>query len=552
MINLLKSIDMFGVPFSIKSNDKKDSFQTIFGAFITILLIFASFSIGMYFFLIFIRRQDSVIVSSTKSSDDVFIKDYHKFPFLMKISLSGNLVIPNEEQVWRIQPYMYVLDPAISGQFKLTLLPYSRCSASMFPGYEDIVNTLPDLNAYFCLNYGDKQFDLKGKYGDSQYQNFLNIRIRGCYTSNGDGPCQDPAVVNKYTSALFLDVKSLNTIIDHKAINPVQYELVGDRIPLYNSMTKRLYYYYKNVNYITDWGFIFEETSSIHLNQFPLYIADTGLAAYTDPKDKNYYGTFAIIYVTNSKSMDFYTRTYMKAQQLLANIGGIINGLMISCKILTFLIVNRLTDLYLANIMNMKLYKIFHEERKDEIREKKKEIMGVNLMNQNSAIKTNTNINETKKESNFNISDLKRDKVSPFKIQSSVQETNLPKETLKIHDLFRTDSNVYINSKISLRLHEIFLPICCYCNKEKKVRLTKQIDWAYELLSITNVNSSLQQIEGIKRCIFTPKEIKLFESNFNTQDEFGGKRINTQNLQNIQNEYSSVIVRSFLERISKN
>ena len=290
MLSLFKGIDMFGIKISIKSNERKDSYPTIFGAIISILLFISSFAIGMYFFFVFSNRSSSTIISATKSSPNVQIKSFQNFPFMMRLSLSGAVLIPEEEQIWRLAPYLYTKNTAISSQYNTTLLPYKRCDINQFKGFEFLLANRTDINTYFCIDYKNNIFDLYGKYGDSSSHNFLDILIRGCYDSNGDGPCKPPPKIQSTLASVYLEILTVNAVLDHSKVDPVTYELVSDRIPLYFAMTKRIYYYFKSIYYTSDFGYIFEELSSFHINQFPQYVSDTALATYTDPANKSNYG----------------------------------------------------------------------------------------------------------------------------------------------------------------------------------------------------------------------------------------------------------------------
>ena len=474
---MLKKVDIFGPNLSLKSKEGSDQYQTSYGGILSIFVFIATSAIGSFFLFVFFQRQESTLISSFKTSELGYIKDFGNFPLMVKFTQPGSLEFPIPEQTWRFYPLLYQMDPLISTKYNLTRVDYDRCTYDRFPGFVTLIREhVKDIESYFCFDFKNSIFNLTGTYGSPNFNQFFSLRLRGCFESNENGkPCLSPDEVDKYMNYIFLDLRILNANIDHTKEYPVQYEILGQRVPLSNTVFKRIQFYINTVDYSTDYGYIFESIDTIHINQFNYYSLDIDLKKYEDPSDISYYKLFAIINFMNNPFIYSYKRTYMKAQTLLANIGGIIKGVTIISQILIFFVSNKLLDLELANQVVFPLQKLILEE------DYEKSVMKSSKLAQLDASKN-------------------------------------PVVKLQNESTLKQKQNTLSLNKIKLRLHEIILPTSCYCNKTKKNQFLKQLSIVYSKLSINNLLKQLQEIEGIKRCLFTNDELKLFEKEFERDD----------------------------------
>ena len=356
----------------------------------------------------------------------------------------------------------------MSSTFNTTKVNNKRCTRDRFKGYEHLISSIKNIEEYFCFDFGNSQFDLKGPYGSSEFYQFFSIRMRGCYDDiDGKEKCLSPNLVETILQDLFIDLRVLNTNIIHDKENPVNQELLGQRIPVSNSIFRRIYFKLNTIDYTTDYGYLFESQETIHINQFSNYYVDSDFKTFNDPSNKGYYKVFSVLNIINGESKTFYKRTYMKAQTLLANIGGIIKGITVIAQILNYLISNRLLNVELCNEIHVKLHEIIQNksEKKEEISINKKE----------------------------------RERIDKFQ--------------LKVNKIINHYDDCDENT-IKLSYHESFLPLICFCNKKKKNLILSNLKLVKSNLSINNLLKKLQEFEAIKRCILGENELRSFEEIF--------------------------------------
>lgn len=469
---MLKAIDIFGSSVSLRSQTGSKYFQSTFGGIVSLLVIFVTGGISIFFLNIFVSRVESTIISNFKTSTNVYIPDFQNFPFMLKFSLTGAAKIEFPEKTWRLLPFLYTMDPKISTAYNLTKINYERCTKDRFKGYDDLIKDIYDLEDYFCLDFGNSKFDLIGPYGSSEFHQFINFRIRGCYEENeGIGKCLSPEQVDKITSDMYIDIRILNTNIIHDSINPKQNELLGQRIQISNTIFKRIFLKINTVDYTTDFGYLFESQETLHINQYNDYTTDSVFKFYNDPSNKSYYKVFTMLNIMNNQTKIFYKRSYMKAQTLLANIGGIFKGIAVIAQMLNYLISKRLFDEELCNEVNINLQNIIKKESEKGVQPKQ----------------DNTN----------KLENLQLD------------FCNIKNKGSTKHDL----------NFIKLRFHETLLPLVCFCNKQKKKMMIAALNIIQKNLTIHNVFRKLQEFEAIKRCILSEDELIIFENVFKNKKE---------------------------------
>lgn len=427
---MIKKLDLFGLRLSFKSNIGSETYQTYLGSFISILFVIASFSFGVFSFTKLINRTESTIVSRIVNSNEVSIKDFHSYPFLFRFTLSGMKYIDNPETVWSLTPVLFTYDPAKSKSFLTSNLKYSPCKEEYFPGHSKVLSEISDLNTYFCIDYQGsniESLDLNGPYGGKEYYNFLFFKYRSCVQEyESSVKCKSSKEINDILREVYMDVRVLHTDIDHNQVDPRIDSLYGLRIPISNTIFTRISLIIQSMTYTSDFGYIFTEFDSIQLNQFMTYTTSNDLRRFEDVKDKDNYNVFMQLVFINSSMKYEYTRTFLKAQVLLANVGGIIKGLGVICSLFLYILTKKDFDLYLVN----------------EILAKSKEI---EKEKQDETIKSNMKLN------NFVVS----------------------KKSL-------------VDSKVKLSLLEKVLPFCCFYDRKKRKIIEMHVKAGYEMLSIEN------------------------------------------------------------------
>jgi hypothetical protein len=139
-------------------------------------------------------------------------------------------------------------------------------------------------------------------------------------------------------SKAYLSIFYISNEIDHqKAGTPYESSLMTDLFDISVTTFQRIYYEVKNTIYETDEGYLF---SDIRTDKF----MQPGLKnIYMDFRGQGMFPeTFSTLVFSMDKYTDQYYRNYIKLQGLAANIGGVVNGIMIIGKLIIVIYTKKL------------------------------------------------------------------------------------------------------------------------------------------------------------------------------------------------------------------
>jgi hypothetical protein len=194
-------------------------------------------------------------------------------------------------------------------------------------------------------------------------------------------------LVNTYISYVFLDSN-----IDHNNVqNPTKYNLRSEILPVSSTIYKRIFFYIKNISYKTDYGFIFQDYREDKVFQ----VSDSKENVDLRPEG-TVPGSFALISVLMDKYNNFFYRKYYKCQNFLADLGGIIKGLLIIGYCINYLISEEFY--YMDLVESLFGVKIISESERRKRKMKKDEIDYSLNSNQNLVISRLNIKNKFKKE----------------------------------------------------------------------------------------------------------------------------------------------------------
>ena len=226
-----------------------------------------------------------------------------------------------------------------------------RCDLEKhFGEYKEYFRHVPYLNHHFCLIPG-QNITTYGLYGSTANYNFVDHWISTCVndTKLNRTNCfptekSKARLVNTYISYVFLDYS-----IDHNDIlNPVKVNLRSEILPVSSTIYKRIFFYQRPVTYTTDYGLVFEDFQDIKFYQTLDSKENVDLRPQgTVP------GSFALISVMMDKYNNFYMRKYSKIQSFLADVGGLVKGLLLISSLLNYLVSEEFYYVDLVNSLYM-------------------------------------------------------------------------------------------------------------------------------------------------------------------------------------------------------
>ena len=520
-------LDLFGTKPRFLIDGYKSQ-RSYIGAFISIICCSCVFMFFIYFFeKILSHSKPNMVVSNL--IDDLPDKYYFNDDFVFAISLQfPNYTNYVNERIYFLKLYEveYHFLEDNSYIFKEKEIPIILCSNYNIKALPEYFVGL-NLKQLYCANFSG--YYLEGEYGQKKWIT-LNFKFSKCRNFSNYNNCLNQEEIDEYLQSGYVDIFMTDQMIVPKDFkNPTK--IYGKNI--FDSINGKEYMdywiYLKRLEVQTDEGIIFDQ------------IVKTSVLSFEKTSTMKYSlldETFLQVILRISINKDIYDRTYMKLQEALANVGGMVKIIFTIGEILNYLTKIILYRNYILQFFNMDYFKA--------IKNNKKNIKYNKLVTIPPLIITNKNLLNLNTENNIELRDyiqinnsninLQFHNNSSFIKNQSLQEllsiknkngikkilnNNISKNENKNknnHTMFYTDYNFKVNknylyNKVIRRkirkyhsILDILLKKGCCKQIISSIKRFRKISFLFEISRyIKNINET----NLLKNLIFDDKQKKL-------------------------------------------
>jgi hypothetical protein len=331
----------------------KERFTTDIGKILGVICAALIIALSIYFFSEMIRRH-SINIYSYSYITHLPLIDMSEFPIMMTLQNGNGVPYDEEERLFRI--YGLHADFGNYSNVKYTPIYLEKCDINKhFGKYQELFKDIPYFERYHCMPLNKFNLTVFGKYGNSATGfSFLNFDVDKCMNlsrsidpSNGiirdSTNCFTDEKIQTTFFSSFISIAHVDIYIDHNNITtPTQVYARIDLLPVSTSIYKRYFRFMKVNHYDSDSGFIFESIESETNFQVDF---DTNAVDLR----KDAFGKFSqISFVMNDKEEKF-VRSFIKFQNALANIGGVVKVILLIGTIMSNYISDKLFYIFLSN-----------------------------------------------------------------------------------------------------------------------------------------------------------------------------------------------------------
>lgn len=333
-MNFLKSIDSMGFPFTLSIQGNK-KFKTKLGGLLTLISIVSFlvlfFLLGVNFYQ---RKNPSLSMSVSKPPNyfDYYLNSTSLIYAFRVENGNGELILRPDLFYYEPRYIVYKRDPLGLTKLVDRTLKYRQCLP------EDVGNsTLWDdlfLNRYLCMIYprdlNETGLPVGGLYDTSIIQ-YIKIRVLSCFRAPSAYLKENNITCNSNTTVLkqfFSDSPLFSAFIQQYNVNgddmdyPFQVGLQNIYDTIDPSIYKKSYFFFKK-GILKDYsGWISEGFDSKELIGMDRYRYDF----YTNPNEL-FKASFFETNLYFDRITETFKRRYLKIQELLASIGGILKSL---------------------------------------------------------------------------------------------------------------------------------------------------------------------------------------------------------------------------------
>ena len=314
----LHAFDLFAIsPGSRFTFRKSKLYTSLIGKFASTIIYALTLTAVYYFSRGFMNKTQGQITTSEilTPNPEAFPlnKDTFFFAFALQNS-SNNFLAFIDEQIYTIEARLRIKE---SNNFTIKSIQIGECNVSDYPSN-------PDLNQYFMSNSLDGYYCIKNwtelemvGYWDSMFFKELQFYVRPCRNATGGTICKDQKYIDDaFKDGYFGSFLSSGVVDPGNYENPIQYSPMNfyTRISLKTYVFIEMSMQHNEIQ--TDSGSLLDDIS-----------IQKGISKTTerlDPQDM----VFELL-IRLDRIKKVFTRKYDKIQDVLANVGGVYNFLMV-------------------------------------------------------------------------------------------------------------------------------------------------------------------------------------------------------------------------------
>lgn len=379
-----------------------------------------------------------------------------------------------DETIYSIQ---LIKRTKVGTNITLQYINISRCDIEQVPDIDSLKEyyNRNNINNLYCIkNYSEILPELKSTWDGALYKNIL-INVMGCKNSTPNSECKPIEVIQSYLNSANFAIYLTNMAVDtNNYEKPITFYGKQIYTPISATTLTYIEMMFNHLELYSDDGLLFDNLQEIKTVGFAssrqILTLNPNLNVQIDMK--------------LDKIKSTYKRKYDTIQEVAANIGGVIQALMIIMKFLVLPLAEMDFRQKLAN-------NLFHFDRK-ELNEMKENIAKDKYKNKKMR-KVNV------KPNNLRLCSLKNGNM--------VKETS--SEAMESRKALKTERN---EGKIEITYWEYI----CSCFKSQIVQtktslINKGLRRVDNTLDITYIMNKLVELDKIKALIFDKNQFNLFE-----------------------------------------
>jgi hypothetical protein len=238
--------------------------------------------------------------------------------------------------------YITIIENGVLKEYKQ--LSSEPCSLDNFKGVDpEIFSPTFPFDQYYCISKNET-LSLKGVITSTSLT-YFKFMVRTCNNETSEAPCATEEELSKKLDGTMVTLYHVDKIYDpSNCTNPVKHYFNNYWVRVSQKVFTGISFYFKTVNFVDDTGLLFEASSKSttlkvdHINP-----------SYDYMKSDHF---LEVIFMFNNNITTF-NRKYKRFQQVVAEIGGLINAAYIFFSV----IVNHYTrQFYFDHIVNKLFY----------------------------------------------------------------------------------------------------------------------------------------------------------------------------------------------------
>lgn len=381
-LHLLQKIDFISPEPKLQTYGHS-RYKNILGGIISIAMICSVSVLTIYFLVIMWSRSSITVIYNTDNQQGEKSMEFTKYPFLIALTDINGGGIYDSDSYFSIVPKVWSIKRIIdeNGNTNFTVTNYDlvlkQCDWKDYSNNSEIVDlykNVPDFSYWKCF-LPTENLNFYGLFGGILPNFFVTFYINKCVNStNLDGQiCKPQVEIERKLDTAFLVYSYVDFKINNNNITTAaQKYLRTDSLIISSTIYKRFMVKFKQIEYKTDYGFVFSDYRTENFYSIEPYYENVDNRLIV-----RYPGNFCSLTLSISPNLDTYQRYYMKFQDAIANIGGVLQGIIFVAVLICHYFSEKLFFASLANeVINY-----------DDMNQRGKRIINLNSNLNNNSLK---------------------------------------------------------------------------------------------------------------------------------------------------------------------
>ncbi len=400
----LRMIDFISPKFFLfTSKNGESNFKSKLGGILTLIAYTCCISASVYFVQdFFSNAKPNINMNEENKNSTIF--ELSTFPLIIRLTGDTGDPFSQPDKLYKIV-FNYITthydsQGAVIQDYNFISTSPCDLNTHIPLKYRQLFNST-DLSTFYCVNFNkNSTYPMSGLYGSNTLHKFASFRVYQCATTVANNTCYNQTFIDNSLVSSYLEYAYPDYSLSSVGKNPGIANFVKVRTAINNQNYFREWVGIRSINYTTDSGILFQSMETVNFHKVIFYKETIKGINYNSIASGLTY--FAMISVQNDPTYTFYNRSFTKAQELLASMGGVINGILILAKMTYFILGNKMAILSLSkHISLLRKAEVFKDEnlqydieKLNNIRITKDEKTIVRFNNftiKDSSIKTNLN-----------------------------------------------------------------------------------------------------------------------------------------------------------------
>ena len=539
---------------------------SLLGLLSTLLSIIIGSLISSYFISELFNKKNFTVVTSETNPEGIdsvkLTKQTFYFSFYLQDPITYTPII--DESIYYPKIYYKIAKRSDKEGFIWTKKPleYGSCELNDFDEKYHKFFLKYDLKNMYCIKNLNES--IKGIFTKDEYS-FIFVEFYECKNTTEKSNCRPQSEINYYLNGTFIAIDYQDISIDpNNFSNPIIPKVSQFYTTLSNNYFKEIHLYFKKILIETDKGLIFSKKQT---KEFVQYNHNEDMLSFKESGN----GDFLEFSIKFADKITKYSRTYIKAQTVICNIGGFFKFVQTTFWILSYFFVENTVFQKIINkifyfeesiihakkkIINLKKTKrrsVFDMNSNSSITSKKVlkiNIKSKNIFNKdrpcaNSHSNSNVNLNsyinrQSNDQNSFLLYKMINKDDSKYFINKVFGNKNINhygSYNNKIKSFLKSENSLFIaeNKKINLNYCQRF---CLKFNNKKKSNIImlyqKGIGLIEQKLDIISIIKDSFQLAIIKSMFFNNEHILIFDNLIKTELSSEKYDKNLTSLSNVQ------------------